>query len=86
MSKRVKSLRWPPRVRTRSSGSVKTPETDQANLRQPNERDTSADSQTVDSKATRESMSQAHTDLKRGLEDTDCRNQAAEVIDEASKR
>lgn len=85
MSTRTKSLRWPPRARRRN-GPVKAPESDQASLPQPNERDMSSAAQAVDSEAARESMDQAHADLERGLEDTDCRNQAAEVIDEASKR
>ena len=50
--------------------------------RQPNERDESSDSQ---ASAPRDVMRQAASDLERGLEDTDCRNEAGEIVRERQR-
>lgn len=51
-------------------------------LRQPNERDASADAH---SGAPRGIIKQAHDDVAQGQQDTDCRNQSGQVIDRACK-
>ena len=82
MSKRGEGLRWPPRVRSRDGGTRTSTTTGekQPDPPQPNESDESASSQSVESDASRDVMNQAHADLERGLEDTDCRNRAAELV------
>ena len=79
-------LRWPPRLSRRQGGPRRTPATDapltDAQLpepRQPNERDLSTDAQ---SGPPRKVIEQAKEDIDRGLEDTDCRNRATEVLDD----
>lgn len=85
-------LRWPPRpgkrsnvpreppTGTRGAGTRETSSTDEGQPapRQPNERDGSADSQTS---GPREVMRQAHEDVTGGQVDTDCRNQAVEIVE-----
>ncbi len=51
-------------------------------LRQPNERDESADQQLS---TTRRVIKQAHDDLKSGQQDTDARNRVAEVLPQVPK-
>ena len=51
-------------------------------LRQPNERDESADEQLT---ATRGVIKQAHEDLQSGQQDTDARNRVAEVLPDVPK-
>lgn len=82
MPNRGEGLRWPPRVRSRNGGTfTRTANGEKRpDPAQPNERDGSASSQIVESDASRDVMNQAHTDLERGLEDTDCRNRAAEIV------
>jgi hypothetical protein len=86
-------LRWPPRPGKRSNGprdgrSVGTRGTlatdeDKPAPRQPSERDQSADSQ---SSAPREEMQRAHDDVTGGQMDTDCRNEAVEIVERNEKR
>lgn len=74
-------LRWPPRLSRRQGGPRPTPATDTQlrEPRQPNERDLSTDAQ---SGPPRNVIVQAKEDIDRGLEDTDCRNRATEVLDD----
>ena len=51
-------------------------------LRQPHERDQSADQQLS---STRRVMKQAHDDLKSGQQDTDARNRVAEILPNTPK-
>ncbi len=51
-------------------------------LRQPNERDESADEQLT---TPRRAIKQAHDDLKSGQQDTDARNRVAEVLPDVPK-
>lgn len=51
-------------------------------LRQPNERDESADQQLT---GTRRVIKQAHDDLQSGQQDTDARNRVAEVLPDVPK-
>ncbi len=51
-------------------------------LRQPNERDESADQQLS---GTRKVIKQAHDDLQSGQQDTDARNRVAEVLPDVPK-
>lgn len=51
-------------------------------LRQPDERDQSADQQNT---APREVMKQAHSDVQSGQQDTDCRNRVADVLPDTPK-
>lgn len=78
MAPRGDRLRWPPRRSRRHGGTRQTLATDEQKPapRQPNERDESADSQAG---APRAVIRQAADDIEQGLEDTDCRNQAAEI-------
>jgi hypothetical protein len=78
-------LRWPPRPGKRSLGTRQAPSTGETTPvpRQPNERDTSSDSQRNESDAGRNVMRQAHDDVQRGLEDTDCRNRVTESLTDA---
>ena len=86
-------LRWPPRPGKRSNGprdagatgprsegtrETKATDESQPAPRQPNERDASADSQ---SSEPRDVIRQAHEDVTEGKMDTDCRNQAAEIVE-----
>jgi len=85
MPPRGDRLRWPPRRARRNIGTRQTLATDEQRPapRQPNERDESADSQASEP---RKEMVQAAEDLESGLKDTDCRNSAAQIIDEAGKK
>ena len=75
---RGERLRWPPRPGKRSVGTrAKLATDEQPVARVPNERDQSADSQ---ASGPRPIMRRAHDDLAAGLQDTDCRNSAAEII------
>lgn len=85
-------LRWPPRPGkkfpdattqgTRGALSTDDKPVDAVQpLRQPNERDESADSH---SSAPRSVIKRAHDDIAQGQQDTDCRNQSAQIIDDAS--
>lgn len=83
-------LRWPPRPGKRSNvardsgprsaGTRETNSTDETSPapRQPNERDESADSQ---ESGPRDVMRQAHADVTGGQMDTDCRNEAVEIVE-----
>lgn len=86
-------LRWPPRPGKKLSdattqgtrGSLSTDDKLSGAgqpLQQPNERDESADAH---SSAPRPVIKRAHDDLAQGQQDTDCRNQSAQVIDGASQ-
>jgi len=57
-----------------------TPE--ESTMRQPDERDQSADQQAT---PPRRVMKQAHDDLKSGQQDTDCRNRVAEALPDVPK-
>lgn len=85
MPPRGDRLRWPPRRSRRNIGTRQTLSTDEQRPapRQPNERDESSDSQASEP---RRVIAQAARDLERGLEDTDCRNSAAEIIDDAAAK
>lgn len=75
---RGERLRWPPRQGKRSDRTrAKLATDEQPVARLPNERDQSADSQASGPRAI---MRRAHDDLVAGLQDTDCRNSAAEII------
>ena len=85
-------LRWPPRpgkkfpqaappgtrasLSTDNSGASDAPV-----LQQPNERDESAGAH---SSPPRSIIKRAHDDLAQGQQDTDCRNQSAQLIRDAS--
>ena len=86
-------LRWPPRPGKRSNvprdtgaagprsvGTRETSSTDETKPapRQPNERDASADSQ---ESGPRDVIRQAHDDVTGGQMDTDCRNEAVEIVE-----
>ena len=58
------------------------PSPGESTLRQPDERDESADQQGT---APREVMKQAHDDVQSGQQDTDCRNRVAEVLPDTPK-
>lgn len=85
-------LRWPPRPGKKYSeaaganGTKRSLATDekqagsQPPLRQPNERDESADRQ---ASKPRNVIQQAHDDIETGKEDTDCRNRTSEVLGRA---
>lgn len=82
-------LRWPLLASRRRNGArqgtKQTRATDeQPAPQQPNERDASAESQQGEQ---RPRIQQAAKDLARGLEDTDCRNSAVEIVaDEADSK
>lgn len=65
------------RVLATDDPAATTPE-----LRQPNERDESADEQLT---APRRVIKQAHDDLQSGQQDTDARNRVAEVLPDVPK-
>ena len=83
MPPRGDRLRWPPRRARRRPATQPTLATDEQSTapRQPNERDESSDSQ---ASAPRDVMRQAASDIERGLEDTDCRNSADEIVRDVS--
>ncbi len=82
MPPRGARLRWPPRRARRPVGTRETLSTDEQRPapRQPNERDESSDAQASEP---RPIIQRAAADLEQGLEDTDCRNRAAELIEDA---
>lgn len=55
---------------------------DGTTMRQPDERDQSADQQAT---PPRKVMEQAHADLQSGQQDTDCRNRVAEILPDTPK-
>ena len=55
---------------------------DCATLRQPDERDQSADQQET---PPRKAMKQAHDDVQSGQQDTDCRNRVADILPDTPK-
>lgn len=72
-----------PHERDRGNGDIGTRQTLSTDEqtpapRQPNERDTSADSQASEP---RDVIRRAHDDVTGGQMDTDCRNEAAEVVE-----
>lgn len=87
-------LRWPPRPGKKSTASAEQSGTRRSLLtdehpaqpdqpmRQPNERDESADQHST---PPRDVIKQAHEDLENGQVDTDCRNHASTVIDQTAK-
>jgi len=79
---RGERLRWPPRRGKRSVGTrVKLATDEPPSPRLPHERDQSVDSPASEP---RPIIRQAHDDLAAGLQDTDCRNSAAETIKKKS--
>lgn len=85
-------LRWPPRpgkkhaaatTVSRQSSSAEQQGEPQRSLAQPNERDESAPEQPS---PPRRVIKQALDDVQNGQQDTDCRNQSAQVLDRASKK
>lgn len=58
------------------------PSSSESTLRQPDERDESADQQQT---APRDVIKQAHDDVQSGQQDTDCRNRVAEVLPDTPK-
>lgn len=86
MHPRGDRLRWPPRPRGRSGKTRVSLATDEApSPRQPNEHDESADSQQIGQSGPRKRIRQAHEDLAAGMQDTDCRSRAAEVVARAGR-
>ena len=83
-------LRWPPRpgkkhaatTATRQPLGAEQQEDPQRPLAQPNERDESAPEQPS---APRPVIKQAFDDVQSGQQDTDCRNQSAQVLNRVSK-
>jgi hypothetical protein len=82
---RGERLRWPPRAGKRLVGTRAKLVTDEhPSPRQPNERDESADSQAGGPRPIIRKAS--YDDLAAGLQDTDLRNRAAEIIKKQSAR
>ena len=87
-------LRWPPRPGKKSvdesnvQGTRRALATDENRnptnqpMRQPNERDESADEH---SSKPRPIIKRAHDDLAQGQQDTDCRNQSGQTTEGATK-
>lgn len=78
------AVKQPPPATTAFTGTRRVLSTDErgtspgeSTLRQPDERDESADQQGT---APRDVMKQAHDDMQSGQQDTDCRNRVAEVL------
>jgi len=84
-----KSAEKSPAETTASTGTRRVLSTDEkgispdgSTMRQPDERDQSADQQkTLPHKA----MKQAHDDVQSGQQDTDCRNRVADILPDAPK-
>jgi hypothetical protein len=81
--------RQPQQATTAFTGTRRVLSTDErgtsrseSTLRQPDERDESADQQET---APRDVMRQAHDDMQSGQQDTDCRNRVAEVLPDTPK-
>lgn len=88
MTREVKKLQQSVR-RERSTGTQRVLSTDEkgvdagdSKMRQPDERDQSADQQGT---APRNTMKQAHDDVQSGQQDTDCRNRVAEILPDVPK-
>jgi len=83
---RSERLRWPPRRNRQHVGTRQTLATDEVRPapQQPNERDASSDSQSGN--GPRKPIEQAADDIARGLEDTDCRNSAAEIVRRSERK
>ena len=78
-----------PKHTTASTGTRRVLSTDEQRatpaeptLRQPDERDQSADQQAT---PPRKVMKQAHDDVQSGQQDTDCRNRVADVLPDIPK-
>ncbi len=98
MEKEMKKIQKPPRGEsakgspaetTAFTGTRRVLSTDEkglspdgSTLRQPDERDQSADQQAT---APREVMKQAHDDVQSGQQDTDCRNRVADTLPDTPK-
>ena len=94
----MKKIQWPrrgenakasPAETTASTGTRRVLSTDEkgvspdgSTLRQPDERDQSADQQAT---SPRKAMKQAHDDVQSGQQDTDCRNRVAEILPDTPK-
>ena len=85
----LKAVKQPPQATTAFTGTRRVLSTDErgtsrseSTLRQPDERDESADQQRS---APRDVMRQAHKDVQSGQQDTDCRNRVAEVLPDTPK-
>jgi hypothetical protein len=85
----VQAAKQPPHTATAFAGTTRMLSTDErgpssseSTLRQPDERDESADQQET---APRDVIKQAHDDLQSGQQDTDCRNRVAEVLPDTPK-
>jgi hypothetical protein len=85
----LKAVKQPPQTTTAFTGTRRVLSTDErgtspgeSTLRQPDERDESADQQGT---APRDVMKQAHDDMQSGQQDTDCRNRVAEVLPDTAK-
>ena len=92
MPLRGNRLRWPPRpgkklaaapTARRQPSSAGQHEDPQRPLAQPNEHDQDAHEQPS---APRPLIKQAFDDVQSGQQDTDCRNQSAQVLDHATKK
>ena len=82
-------VKQPPQTTTAFTGTRRVLSTDErgisrseSTLRQPDERDQSADQQRT---APRDVMKRAHDDMQSGQQDTDCRNRVAEVLPNTPK-
>jgi hypothetical protein len=85
----VQAAKQSPHTATALTGTRRVLSTDErgpspseSTLRQPDERDESADQQRT---APRKVMKQAHDDVQSGQQDTDCRNRVAEVLPDTPK-
>ena len=85
----VQAAKQSPHTATALTGTTRVLSTDErgrspseSTLRQPDERDESADQQGT---APRKVMKQAHDDVQSGQQDTDCRNRVAEVLPDTPK-
>ena len=86
---RGESAKASPAETTASTGTRRVLSTDEkgvgpdgATLRQPDERDQSADQQAT---PPRKAMKQAHDDVQSGQQDTDCRNRVADILPDTPK-
>ena len=85
----LQAVKQPPQATTAFTGTRRVLSTDEratshseSTLRQPDERDESADQQKTEP---HDVMRQAHDDMQSGQQDTDCRNRVAEVLSDAPK-
>ena len=84
-----RAVKQPPQTATAFTGTRRVLSTDErgtspgeSTLRQPDERDESADQKRA---VPRDIMRQAHDDMQSGQQDTDCRNRVAEVLPDTPK-